>query len=231
VNRPSNRLDAALLASGRELFPTTGCAGLSLRVLAEHAGVNAGMFHYHFKSKDNFLRTLLQQLYEEMYAGLQLDAGHDGPAFDRLGAALTTLARFARDHRRVLARIWMDVLAGEAVALEFVRDNAPRHLGLLVDLVERSRAEGALRELPPVQRLVFLLGALVLPMVFAAGLVDAGVAPVRLRRDFDAQVMSDAAIAQRVDLALAALRGPARQQQGEPAQAAPRRRARVGGAR
>jgi hypothetical protein len=30
----------------------------------EHAGVNAGMFHYHFKSKDNYLATLLQGLYE-----------------------------------------------------------------------------------------------------------------------------------------------------------------------
>ena len=220
MNRPSNRLDCALLASGRELFPATGCAGLSLRVLAEHAGVNAGMFHYHFKSKDNFLRALLQQLYEEMYAGLQIDAGDDGPAFDRLGAALLTLARFARDHRRVLARIWMDVLAGEAVALDFVRDNAPRHLGLLVGLVAQARAEGALRELPPVQRLVFLLGALVLPMVFAAGLIDAGVAPVRVRKAFDDQVMSDAAIAQRVALALAALRAEA--------VAPPKRRSRTG---
>src|SRR5206468_4412072 len=131
MNRPSNQIDALLLASGRALFPTAGCAGLSLRALAEHAGVNVGMFHYHFKSKDNFLRALLQQMYEEMFANLQLDADHAGPALVRLRAALITFARFARDNRRVLARIWMDVLAGEPVALAFLRDNAPRPVGLL----------------------------------------------------------------------------------------------------
>ena len=205
MNRPSNRLDAALLASGRALFPSTGCAGLSLRALAAHAGVNAGMFHYHFKSKDNFLRALLQQMYEEMFASLDLDARNHGSALTRLRAALITFARFARDNRHVLARIWMDVLAGEAVALAFFRDNGPRHIGLLLGLVEQARAEGALRELPPVQRLAFLLGALALPMIFAAGIVDAGVAPTSIRDAFGAQVMSDAAITQRVDLALAAL--------------------------
>jgi AcrR family transcriptional regulator len=207
--RPSSRLDEALLASGRKLFPATGCAGLSLRALTEHAGVNAGMFHYHFKSKDNFLRTLLQSLYEQMYAGLQFEADQDGPAIARLRAALFALARFARDHRRVLARIWMDALAGEPVARDFVRANAPRHVGLLAGLVERACAEGALRDMPPVQRLAFMLGALVMPMVFAAGLADAGVASAALRKGFDTQVMSDAAIAQRIELALAALAEPA----------------------
>jgi AcrR family transcriptional regulator len=206
--RPSSRLDEALLASGRELFPATGCAGLSLRALTEHAGVNAGMFHYHFKTKDNFLRVLLQTLYEQMYAGLQVEAEQEGPAIGRLRAALFAFARFARDHRRVLARIWMDALAGEAVAREFIRRNAPRHVGLLAGLVEQASAEGALCRLPPVQRLAFMLGALVMPMVFGSGLADAGVAPVTLRKGFEAQVMSDAAIAQRIDLVLAALARP-----------------------
>ena len=67
--RPSQRIDDALLASGRELYPRLGSSGLSLRALTEHAGANLGMFHYHFKTKDNFLRTLLQQLYERDVLG------------------------------------------------------------------------------------------------------------------------------------------------------------------
>ena len=133
--RPSNKLDLALLASGRALFPTTGCAGLSLRALAEHAGVNVGMFHYHFKTKDQFLRTLLQGMYEEMFASLQAEAGHAGPAIARLRAALLAFAGFARANRRVLARIWTDAVGGEKVAHEFFRDNLPRHVGLLTGLL------------------------------------------------------------------------------------------------
>ena len=36
--RPSQQIDQALLASGRTLLPQTGCAGLSVRALAEQKG-------------------------------------------------------------------------------------------------------------------------------------------------------------------------------------------------
>ena len=68
--RPSRNLDHALLAAGRELFPERGCAALSVREVADAAGVNLGMFHYHFKSRDVFLRSLMQQAYEEMFTRL-----------------------------------------------------------------------------------------------------------------------------------------------------------------
>ena len=208
--RPSQQIDQALLSSGRALFPAMGCAGLSLRRVAEHAGVNVGMFHYHFKTKENFLRTLLLQMYEEMFATLSGQVQQGGAAIERLRAALIALACFARGHRHVLARVWMDAVAGEAVARDFFRDNAPRHLGLLFGLLEQAHADGDLHELPPVQRFAFLMGSVLMPMIFVAGLLESGTLPLGLQPAFEAQVMSDAAIAQRVDLALAALRGEPR---------------------
>jgi AcrR family transcriptional regulator len=203
--RPSQQIDQALLQSGRALFAQHGCAGLSLRAVAEHAGVNVGMFHYHFKSKNNFLRTLLQQMYEEMFATLSLEAAQDGDALTRLRGALFALAKFARDHRRVLARVWSDAMAGEAVAQEFFRDNAPRHLGVLFGLMQQAQAQGALRELPVAQRFAFLAGSIVMPLIFAAGLIEAGLEGTHLRHSFEQDVTTDAAIAARIDIALAAL--------------------------
>ena len=37
--RPSRNLDRALLAAGQELFPSRGCAGLTVREVADAAGV------------------------------------------------------------------------------------------------------------------------------------------------------------------------------------------------
>ena len=71
--RPSQNVDQRLLDAGLELLPLTGCAGLSVRRLTEHAGVNLGMFHYHFKSKDNFIRAVLQRTYEAMFSALTLE--------------------------------------------------------------------------------------------------------------------------------------------------------------
>jgi AcrR family transcriptional regulator len=208
--RPSARIDEALLASGRALFPAAGCAGLSLRAVAEHAGVNVGMFHYHFKSKDNFLRALLQQLYEEMFSRLSAQASLEGPAIERLRAALHAFARFLRKHRRIVARMWMDAMSGQAVARDFVRSNLPRHVGVLLALLDEAEREGSVAAMPPLQRLMALLGTIGLPMVFAAGLFEAAVDLPLLKRPFQQQVMSEAAVAQRIDWVLNALRPPIR---------------------
>jgi len=206
--RPSQNLDQALLASGRVLFPEAGCAGLAVRAVAEHAGVTPAMFHYHFGSKDEFLRTLLQQMYEQMWATLAGSAQGAGAPLDRLRAALATMARFARAQRPLLARVLLDALAGEPVALEFVAKNAPRHLGLLAALLAEARAGGALAVAAPLQGLVFLLGAVLMPILFVSRLAERGALPALGAAGFDAQVMSDAAIDERIERALAALALP-----------------------
>lgn len=204
--RPSQRIDQALLASGRTLFAQCGCAGLSLRQLAEHAGVNLGMFHYHFKTKDNFLRTLLQQMYDEMFAGLSHQAQHDGPAVERLRLALNGLGRFVRANRPVITRVWSDAMAGEAVAREFMRANAPRHIQLLQQLLALAESEGAVAPAPPIQRLAFVMGAVIAPLVIVPGIGALGITVGVSPRQIELQALSDAAVADRVGLALAALR-------------------------
>ena len=204
--RPSQHIDRALLASGRALYPASGCAGLSVRQLAEHAGVNQAMFHYHFKNKNAFLRTLLQQMYDEMYAGLNDEATLRGPAIERLRHALASLARFVRDHRSVIARVWSDAAAGQPVAREFMRANAPRHVGLLLQLLRDAEREGSVVKLPPVQRLSFVMGSVVAPLVIVSGLLAMGITPGLPARDLESQALRDAAIRQRIELALAALR-------------------------
>lgn len=205
MGRPSQHLDRQLLASGRALFAQTGCAGLSVRQLAAHAGVSPGMFHYHFDSKEQFLRTLLQQLYDEMFAGLQHDAVLEGPAIERLHAALHGLASFVREHRGVIARVWHDAASGEEVAREFLRRNAPRHLRLLMSLLDRASAEGSLSAQPPLQALALLMGAVIAPLLIVPGFVSLGITAGFGARAVDEQVLSDPAIDLRIRHALLAL--------------------------
>lgn len=206
--RPSRNLDQALLASGRALYPRLGCAGLSVRALAEHAGVNAGMFHYHFDSKDSFLRTLLQQIYEEVFARLRLETAQPGAPLARLRQALIVVGAFLREHGAVIGRVWADAGAGEAVAHEFIRANAPRHLGLLLAVLDEAERAGDIAPQPPLQRLTFVMGAVAAPVLVAQRIATLGLAPPPLAPLIEPQVLSDAAIAARADMAIAALRRP-----------------------
>lgn len=204
--RPSQGIDQSLLRSGLALLPQLGCAGLSVRKVAEHAGVNPAMFHYHFGSKAAFLQAVLQQVYEQMFARLSAGAQREGPVIDRLEGALFTLASFAREHHALVGRLAIDAANGETVVHDFVRANAPRHLGLLMHLMAEAEAAGHLKPAPPLQRFVFLMGAVLSPMLVAPAIAALGVAPAIVGSAVQSQVLSDEAIRQRVQLALAALR-------------------------
>lgn len=168
--RPSQDQDRALL---------TGCAGLSVRRVAEAAGVNPAMF-----------------------SELQLNSQGEGDVMERLTAALMGLARFVRAHRPLLARVWADAQAGEAVAQDFLRAKAPRHLGVLLPLLQEAEALGRLPRAPMLTRFSFLAGAVVAPLLLVGGLRAIGAVPAPLLALVDEGVLSDEALMRRIDWAL-----------------------------
>lgn len=203
--RPSRNLDRALLAAGRALFPERGCGGLSIREVAEAAGVNLGMFHYHFKTRDAFLRELLQSMYEEMFSQLVVKRTERADTLDNLREALRYLGRFLRANRPMIARVMADALCGEPIAIEFLRKNAPRHLGFLHQLVELGQKDGSIVKMPVIQALGFCAGSLAMPIIFGGAVAERGGLPSRAARALENDLLSDKAIDQRIELALAAI--------------------------
>jgi AcrR family transcriptional regulator len=51
--------DQRLVDTALEMAKHSGLSNLKLRDVAQKAGVNLGMFHYHFKTKDQFTRAVL----------------------------------------------------------------------------------------------------------------------------------------------------------------------------
>ena len=206
--RPSRNLDRALLAAGRELFPFRGCAGLSVREVADAAGVNLGMFHYHFKSREAFLRAVMQHTYEEMFATLTAtmqEAGAGDDTVASLRRALRVIARFVRDNRAFLGRVLADALSGEACARDFLGDNLPRHLGVLHALVARGQLEGRLAQIPVPQAVATCAGALAMPILFGGALLDMNALAPPLAKVVEASLVSDAGIDQRIELVIRAI--------------------------
>jgi AcrR family transcriptional regulator len=207
--RPSRNIDQLLISAGLELLPAVGTRALSIRQVCEHAGVNLGMFHYHFKTRDAFLRAVLQQMYDGMFMSLEFEAGRDEDPLARLRVAVMTLARFARDQRLLLARLIGDALAGETVAVAFLQNNLPRHISLVGKLITAAQRRGALRRIPVMQALAFLIGGTGAPILLGTAASGSGLLPESVTTQFEATLLADDAIAVRVDMALAGLAAPA----------------------
>ena len=205
--RPKGNAQERLLKAGAELLENGGLAALSVRGAARKAGVNLGLFHYHFKSRDQFAARVLQEGYERFFGALSMESFGKAPPLERLRAALLVLGRFGRDHRRLFMALHLDAMRGEAVALDFARANIPRHVGVLSCLVEECRRARAIKPLPVPVVIPFLIGGVNIEFM-AYTMMEKGGA----KRPFGMPLarlgemwMSDAAIAQRVDLLLAGL--------------------------
>lgn len=205
MTRPSRNIDQVLITAARELLPETGCRGFSIRQLVDHAGVNLGMFHYHFKTREQFLSQVLHEVYQEMFAALTFQAQADRPPVENLRAAAIVLGTFARDHRLLLRRLLADVMSGDPIAQEFSRRHVPLHLGVMAQLIDAGQKTGALQKMPLPQALSFLAGAVAFPSIMMTLATDQHLVPAAFLTRLDKDVLSDAAIAQRVDMAIRGL--------------------------
>ncbi len=107
---------AALIAAGTELFAEHGPDAVSLRSVAQHAGVNYGLVHRHFGTKE----ALLKAVTEPLLAGLKADlaALPAGPPEMVLAQALAAVQK--RDaYWRLLARAMLAGQDPHAVQSEF----------------------------------------------------------------------------------------------------------------
>jgi TetR/AcrR family transcriptional regulator, repressor for neighboring sulfatase len=104
-DRPFGRDDvvAAVIEAAGELFSRSGFDGVSVRDIAARAGVNHGLIHRHFGSKESLRRQTLQHMADAMLADVQ-DAG----SLDELSwRAFQSLKKHER-FWRILARTILD---------------------------------------------------------------------------------------------------------------------------
>ncbi|HAF94975.1 MAG: hypothetical protein A2X34_07265 [Elusimicrobia bacterium GWC2_51_8] len=204
MSRPSSGIDLKLIQAGSQLVREKGLYGLGVRAACRAAGVNTGMFHYYFKSKNEFSKAVLKNLYGEFIVHFRAAIEEQPGAALKLRAALIALAKFARDSRRVLPSLLADVVLGNKAAFQFVRGNFTEHIGLLTGLIKDWQREGAAKN----YCLETVISALVPPMIFPALALSAleknGVKTVfgRPLAKMEEAMLSDAAIAEKAALLL-----------------------------
>ena len=172
--RPSGDTEKRLLEAGRKQLYKTGITGLRLRQVAQEAGVNLGMFHYHFGSRDEFVTRLLKDIYKDFITRLRIDTAPNLPPEERLRRAITSMGLFVRENRVLIATLLADALSGDKSAAKFIRDNFTEHVGMLAGLLRECRESGAIADLPEPLLLSTIAGSLAAPAMMVTGLEKTG---------------------------------------------------------
>ncbi|MFZ8980905.1 MAG: TetR/AcrR family transcriptional regulator [Candidatus Nanopelagicales bacterium] len=102
--------EQALVSAAASLFEEVGPNAVSVRAIAERAGVNHGLVHHYFGSKSGLVQAVLERLAEESAAAIR-ERGVDAVIDPEDGRV--------RRHVRVLARVVLDDAAPEGFQAEF----------------------------------------------------------------------------------------------------------------
>src|SRR5471032_1228674 len=200
--RPSQNLDRKLLRAGRRHLTRRGSSRFSVRELCTDAGVNLGMFHYHFRTKSVFIGTLLEEIYGPMFARLNLAALAEGDPVERLRSALLVFGGWVSEHRVLLARLAADLLGGDGAVLAFVRTAEPRHMAVIIGLIMECQRAGRFPAGSPGELLIFIGGATFLPLLIGALAEGNKHLPTPIRAVFrDGSLFTEAALHRRIDAA------------------------------
>ena len=176
----------ALLRAARELFAEAGFEGVSVRRLAETAGVNPAMIHYHFGNKRELYREMLAGAVSGLLEGMQralLGAGTE-PA-ERIGAFFHTVMNTMASNPWLPRLVLRDVLSPKgSFRNEFVEQFAgPGARGLLAPWIDAEVAAGRMRaDIDPGIAAVSLMSLAVWP--FVAGPIVQGVFGMEMNPSF-----------------------------------------------
>lgn len=152
-----------IIAVTLEAIRSEGLAALTIRQIAERAGVNVAAINYHFGSKDALVNHVLVELTSGLRQAFVPLASEDTPPRERLGQFLTdfatVLTRYPDVYRQAIAT---GLLGGEAQQqyLGFLRSEGLQTLGRLVREVTGERDDRRLR-----LRIVAAIGGLVYPLL------------------------------------------------------------------
>lgn len=204
TDSPKNSPRDAFIAAGKTLYPRYGYRQLSVRLLAAEAGLSPGMFHHLFADKEAYIAEVLQHKYDEAFAQLTLHIRPGRSERDNLCAVLTYLAVFVRENIDWVSHIFADAAEVPGIR-DFIRHHGTRHIELLLNLLDSAARRGLLKPAALVQRSSFLMAAVAAPLLIGSRMQAAGILPDILAVEFTPAVMSDAAIAERIDWALTAL--------------------------
>lgn len=140
-----DRIQAAAL----ELFAVHGIRQTSLRQIAERSGITKPALYYHFASREDLLRSLVQPLVDEVDAVIAEDEARSGGKPVNARELLTRYFDVSYQHRAVTALLLRDIAPlGELDFLQTVVAWRRRLTILLVGpdagIAERARAIVAL---------------------------------------------------------------------------------------
>ncbi len=123
--RPRSDIAPRIVAAARERFLKHGVDGASLREIALAARTSVGMVHYYFRSKDDLLLAVIEEMYAGFSADIRAALAPDAPVEERLRRLYARVAAMSELEFTVLRIVLREALvSSERLKKVFARFTA-----------------------------------------------------------------------------------------------------------
>lgn len=127
-----------ILEAAEKLFAEVGYDAATTREIAEMSGVTKALIHYHFKSKEDLLASILDRYYERLWATLTESIEGGGCNLDRLKRLIDAYVDFLAENSnfartvqreasggRNLERVWRHTVPMYNMGMELLHEAYP----------------------------------------------------------------------------------------------------------
>lgn len=184
----SDQTRERFIQAGLELYPQYGYRLLSVRLLAERAGLSSGMFHHLFKSKDDFFEQMLKKHNPVFAAKPHTDT--DLPPDAALRAFIAEFSRNLEADLPWVLRLTDDCAEGAEVVRAFVQEGLRHHFAYIESLLRAALSNDGEADYQLKRKFIILttLAPVLLGSRFASlGILPLSAEQMKLTSDSDAK--------------------------------------------
>lgn len=144
--RPATDTRDKILHAARDLFADKGVDGTSIRLIARTAGVNLGMIHYFFPSKDQLVESVLETYFGSVAEALAAIPAGKSPR-QRMEALIRAIVGYVQANQTLIRIVMREVSVQSPrlrnIALKFIGPN----FGRLATIVSEGIGSGDFKPL------------------------------------------------------------------------------------
>jgi len=195
-----------LLRAGLARARAEGFRRLTVRAVAQDAGVNLGSFVYHFGSRDQFIAQVIAHWYTPLLARVQQSlVTAPGSAMPSLKSLMLGFIDDLLAERQFVGHLVADAAAGEVAARQFLQACGHQHPAIFLQAIEAAQVAGQVRPGDPRHILLMLVATISLPVLLFESLSGRDILPTTLVDAFEAFSLERAHVEERLDWVLQSL--------------------------
>lgn len=139
--RPNKGTDRLLIETGKKMLLKNGINGLTISAICKKARVNPGMFVYNFKSKEEYLDRVLNEIFEEYLIPLVPEPATDS-VYDNMEHVLFFIAKASAKYPALMIQVGSETLTGDKTLIHAFKVRVAKKTRSIFPLFKKAKEQG-----------------------------------------------------------------------------------------